>query len=82
MSDTCEHGMPHAMGCDDCTIRRLHEARKQDRRAMREALEALEKSTVTGHYECRCEGRDHWPHCYWKKHQNALAHLRQRLEQP
>lgn len=54
--------------CDQ--IVRLHEAREQDRRAMREALEAMDTVQMV------------WGKGLYSTLDDALTHLRQRLEQP
>jgi hypothetical protein len=72
-------------------LRRLHEAREQDRRAMREALEALDDSAEY----VEADYKNNWRHgvptrqaqldglkAQLDAHKAAITHLRQRLEQP
>lgn len=47
--------------------------------ALRQALEALEKSEPRRLYACTCQSLKHWPNCHWLRHQGAIAAARAAL---
>lgn len=42
--DSCKHGMPVRFGCDDCSLSRMAEVRKDDEALIQQLVDALEGS--------------------------------------
>lgn len=50
--------------------------------ALTKVLGALEVSEPSRFYRCKCMGSAHWPHCYWRQHQDAIKAVRHAFVAP